>query len=304
MHVGCQTLLQGPQKCRQVLRVLRRDVEVGHGALREDRLRVLEISIHVLHRVRDVARDEAPGRHVLEWRPEDSGRPFHSGHLVAGITAILFDQELASPRIACRRDLWDSDFLPFARGDEQQDQNETFHGAEDTTPSSLSAFEEPEGGRRKAFEAQRLQARRIMSGGQVLVVDDEPAIRALVARIVERSGLGVDTAKDGAEAIEKLRERPYEVVVLDMMMPRVDGAGVIAFLSHSPQRPTVIVVSAGDPVALRKLDPGVVHSIVRKPFDIDTLGDLVIAAVRSRESSSREDDELGTVVEFPRMPNG
>jgi two-component system response regulator VanR len=139
-----------------------------------------------------------------------------------------------------------------------------------------------------------------MSVGRVLVVDDEPAIRALVSRIVERAGLLVDTARDGAEAIEKLRDRDYEVLVLDMMMPRVDGPGVVEFLSRLPRRPTVIVISAGDPTELRRLDPAVVHSIVRKPFDIDALADLVLAASRSRSRSQRTDESGGTVVDFPR----
>jgi DNA-binding response OmpR family regulator len=135
--------------------------------------------------------------------------------------------------------------------------------------------------------------------GQVLVVDDEPAIRALVARIVERAGLTVDTARDGGDAIDKLRAQPYEVVVLDMMMPRVNGADVIAFLGHLRERPTVIVISAGDPVELRKLDPAVVQSIIRKPFEIDALADLVTAAVRSRESAEGEEGEGGRLLDFP-----
>src|SRR5687767_11953653 len=116
------------------------------------------------------------------------------------------------------------------------------------------------------------------SHDRVLVVDDEPAIRALVAKIVERAGLPVDSARDGAEAIEMLEARPYAVVVVDLMMPNVDGYGLIDYLKHRKGgRPAVIVVSAGEPGALRQLDGSMVHSIVRKPFDIDVLGDLIAA---------------------------
>ncbi len=118
--------------------------------------------------------------------------------------------------------------------------------------------------------------------GRVLVVDDEPAIRALVAKIVERAGYPVETARDGAEAIERLDHTPFAVIVLDLMMPNVDGFGLIDHLrARGGPRPAVIVISAGDSAALRRLDGSMVHSIVRKPFDIDVLADLIGAAVKS-----------------------
>ena len=89
---------------------------------------------------------------------------------------------------------------------------------------------------------------------RVLVVDDEPAIRALVAKIVERAGHPVDTARDGAEAIQKLEETDYGVIVLDLMMPNIDGYGLIQHLKGRPgTKPAVIVVSAGDSGALTRL---------------------------------------------------
>ena len=134
---------------------------------------------------------------------------------------------------------------------------------------------------------------------RVLVVDDEPAIRALVAKILERAGLHVDTAADGAEGIAKLAKNEYAAVVLDLMMPIVDGYGLIEHLKHrGGPRPAIIVVSAGDSAALRMLDGAVVHSIIRKPFDIDVLGDLVVAAARTVGESRVSQD--ADVLPFPR----
>jgi CheY-like chemotaxis protein len=136
------------------------------------------------------------------------------------------------------------------------------------------------------------------SPGRVLVVDDEPAIRALVAKIVERMGHPVETARDGAEAIVRLDEKNYDVIVLDLMMPNVDGYGLIAHLKQrGGPRPAIIVVSAGESAALRQLDPGMVHSIIRKPFDIDVLGDLISAAARS---ATEVQDEQKSVLPFRR----
>lgn len=125
--------------------------------------------------------------------------------------------------------------------------------------------------------------------GRVLVVDDEPAIRALVTKIVERAGHPVVGARDGADAIEKLEQDHFDVIVLDLMMPNVDGFGLIEHIKNSSRRrPSIIVISAGDSATLRRLDGSLVHSIVRKPFDIDVLGDLITAAVlSSREEAAK-----------------
>jgi CheY-like chemotaxis protein len=138
---------------------------------------------------------------------------------------------------------------------------------------------------------------------RVLVVDDEPAIRALVAKIVERAGFPVETARDGAEAIEMLERTSYGVIVLDLMMPNIDGYGLIRHLKQrgTQPRPAVIVVSAGDSAALRQLDGAMVHSIVRKPFDIDVLGDLIAAAASSFESEDANARESRDVLPFRRV---
>jgi DNA-binding response OmpR family regulator len=129
-------------------------------------------------------------------------------------------------------------------------------------------------------------------------VDDEPAIRALVTKIVERAGFPVDSARDGADAIEQLEAREYAVVVVDLMMPNIDGFGLIDYLKkRTTERPAVIVISAGDPGAFRQLDGAMVHSIVRKPFDIDVLGDLITAAARSMRG---EEEEGGELLQFPQ----
>lgn len=134
---------------------------------------------------------------------------------------------------------------------------------------------------------------------RVLVVDDEPAIRALVAKIVERAGHPVDTARDGAEAIEKLDQTNYAVIVLDLMMPNIDGYGLIQHLKgRAGVKPAVIVVSAGDSAALRQLDGALVHSILRKPFDIDVLGDLITAAVKAAEENTAAGD-TADIIQFP-----
>jgi CheY-like chemotaxis protein len=107
---------------------------------------------------------------------------------------------------------------------------------------------------------------------RALVVDDDAAIRVLVTRILVRHGFTVDTARDGAEAIEKVLEHPYNLITLDLMMPRIDGVAVVKYLSeHRPEMLShVIVMTAFGPSALEKVCPPVVR-FVEKPFDINAL---------------------------------
>lgn len=133
----------------------------------------------------------------------------------------------------------------------------------------------------------------------VLVVDDEPAIRALVAKIVERAGYRAEVARDGADAIERLEQHPFNVLIVDLMMPIMDGYGVIDWVKHHANpKPAIIVVSAGDSAALRRLDGSVVHSIIRKPFDVEMLSDLIGAAAKI--SGVDEVRPRGEVIPFRR----
>ena len=142
------------------------------------------------------------------------------------------------------------------------------------------------------------------SGNRVLVVDDEPAIRALIAKIVQRAGFACDTARDGGEAIEMLRHTTYSVLVVDLMMPVMDGFDVVQHVRQAGlHNLAIIVITAGDSSAFRRLDPGMVHSIVRKPFDIDVLGDLIAAAAQSMQAENEKEAKDRNVLDFPQNPH-
>jgi DNA-binding response OmpR family regulator len=126
---------------------------------------------------------------------------------------------------------------------------------------------------------------------RVLVVDDEAAIRVLVAKIIERAGFPVDVAANGLEAIEKIDARPYAVLVVDLMMPQVDGYAVIDHVrSIGRPRPAIIVVTACDSAAIRRLDGAMVHAVIRKPFDIEVLSDFIVAAAKAYGEQRDADD--------------
>ena len=80
---------------------------------------------------------------------------------------------------------------------------------------------------------------------KILVVDDDDAIRTMVERVLTRENFNVDQARDGFEAIEKIAKNDYATILLDLMMPRVDGLGVIRFLEERrPGDHSVIIMTA------------------------------------------------------------
>ncbi|HKR65274.1 MAG TPA: response regulator [Thermoanaerobaculia bacterium] len=107
---------------------------------------------------------------------------------------------------------------------------------------------------------------------KVLVVDDDDAIRTMVERVLRREHFEVESARDGFEAIEKLSSNDYATILLDLMMPRVDGHGVLRFLeTERTEFPPVIVMTANLPGALETQAAKPVFRVLSKPFDITQL---------------------------------
>jgi CheY-like chemotaxis protein len=120
---------------------------------------------------------------------------------------------------------------------------------------------------------------------RILAVDDDDAIRTLLLTILERRGFAVDTARNGAEALERLGRCSYALLLLDLMMPIVSGYEVLDYLAtrDAAARPMVIVLTAG--TEPRDFSPDLVVGSVRKPFDVELLHDTVagcIAAISAR----------------------
>jgi CheY-like chemotaxis protein len=79
---------------------------------------------------------------------------------------------------------------------------------------------------------------------RILVVDDEEDVRVLVCRILRDVGYAVDSAGEGGEALAKIREQRFDLMILDLMMPGIDGWGVLGGLRQIPSPPPVVVMTA------------------------------------------------------------
>ncbi|HEY3110916.1 MAG TPA: response regulator [Chloroflexota bacterium] len=111
--------------------------------------------------------------------------------------------------------------------------------------------------------------------GRILVVEDDPAIRRLVEWLLEDEGLAVDGATDGAAAIRYLTDHRPALLILDVMMPRVDGHQVARALRslHGRDTPILLLTAAGDARGLARRIGA--DRYLAKPFELDQLIALV-----------------------------
>ena len=124
---------------------------------------------------------------------------------------------------------------------------------------------------------------------KVLVVDDDIAIRTLVTRVFTRRGDKVQSAVDGEAAIGCLKTHTFDLVVLDLMMPRTDGFGVLAYLGTlDGSRPKIIVMTAAVPGLVDKVPTDMVVGVLGKPFDLEALITLAENAFPTRPTRQAE----------------
>ena len=108
----------------------------------------------------------------------------------------------------------------------------------------------------------------------ILVVDDEPVLRVLVKEILQDEGYVVIDAADGQSMLELLQDVHPDLVLMDVMMPGVDGREAYQALRSRMDLPDLPVVMMSAAVQPSKLDPSIA-AFLRKPFDLTELVDLV-----------------------------
>jgi DNA-binding NtrC family response regulator len=113
---------------------------------------------------------------------------------------------------------------------------------------------------------------RMASKTSVLYVDDEESLRMLVKNQLSSEGFTVDVADDGDTAIDVLKAKKFDVILLDVRMPRVGGIEVLKYVKENKIASRVIMLTAVDDltVAIESVKQGAVDYLT-KPYDLDTL---------------------------------
>jgi two-component system response regulator HydG len=128
----------------------------------------------------------------------------------------------------------------------------------------------------------------------ILVVDDEAAIRDSLGTWLGEEGFQVEAVPDGPAALARLEAVAFDIILLDIRMPGMDGLEVLQHLRSRYPDPVVIMLTAFGSVeiAVQALKLGA-HDFIAKPFDLDDLGRIIQSAVRRRSlgAGERQPDE-------------
>jgi two-component system response regulator MprA len=128
----------------------------------------------------------------------------------------------------------------------------------------------------------------------ILVVDDEPAVRRALERALRLDAYDVDLAADGREALDRLAEHPADAVILDVMMPGLDGLEVCRRIRSAGDRTPILMLTARDAIddRVKGLDVGADDYLV-KPFALRELQARLRALLRRTS-----DDSDGEILRF------
>ncbi len=130
---------------------------------------------------------------------------------------------------------------------------------------------------------------------RLLIVEDEADLLTSLAKAMREEGYAVDTAADGEEGLYKAENWDYDAIVLDVMLPKLDGWGVLQKLRKTRKTP-VLMLTARDQTRdrVRGLDTGADDYLV-KPFDLSELIARLRAIIRRSAGQTRNVIELGSI---------
>jgi CheY-like chemotaxis protein len=123
----------------------------------------------------------------------------------------------------------------------------------------------------------------------ILVVDDEFSVAEVLQSVLADAGHEVVTAINGRQGLERLRERPPDLVLLDFMMPIMDGPAMLKALREDPAHrdtPAVVMSSLPESV-IAEAAKGMYAAFLRKPFKLHTVIEVVNAVI-DRDAATRE----------------
>jgi two-component system OmpR family response regulator len=130
---------------------------------------------------------------------------------------------------------------------------------------------------------------------RVLIVEDEPRLLRNLTVVLREEGYAVDTAENGIDGLYKAENYPYDAVVLDVMLPQLDGWELLERLRKSRQTPVLMLTSLdSSPDRVRGLDLGA-DDYLPKPFDLPELLARLRAVIRRAAGQGQSSIALGAV---------
>ena len=130
---------------------------------------------------------------------------------------------------------------------------------------------------------------------KILVLEDDNQIQELIVEFLSSQDYDVDVAHDGVEGYEKFKENKYDLVILDVMMPRLDGHALCKMIRNLDKEVSIIFLTAlGDEESEIKGFDLKADDYISKPFSFNILNKRVEAVLRRKQKEEKED----TILEF------
>lgn len=124
---------------------------------------------------------------------------------------------------------------------------------------------------------------------KILVVEDELEIRQLLANYLRNEGFSVSEAEDGVAAIELFGKEKFDLVILDILIPKIDGYGVCELVKSKSDVPVIFLSALGDEHSMIKGYDSLADDYVTKPFSMPIFLRKVKAVLRREQSASNDD---------------
>lgn len=137
----------------------------------------------------------------------------------------------------------------------------------------------------------------------ILVVEDELEIRLLLANYLRNEGFSVSEAEDGVAAIELFGKEKFDLVILDILIPKIDGYGVCELIKSKSDVPVIFLSALGDERSMIKGYDSFADDYVTKPFSMPVFLRKVKAVLRRDLSSSNEDYSKVTYKNIVMIPD-
>ncbi len=135
---------------------------------------------------------------------------------------------------------------------------------------------------------------------RILMIDDDEELCALIKRSIMAENIEADSCSTGKEGLAKLKEKEYQLVILDVLMPGMDGFETLEKIRQENDVPILMFTSRDDSISkVRGLRAGA-DDYVTKPFDMEELTARILSLIRRYTRFSRENQDDGRLVFFAR----
>jgi two-component system response regulator VanR len=133
---------------------------------------------------------------------------------------------------------------------------------------------------------------------QILVVEDDANICGMVKKFLTKEGYAVDTCSDGGAVLEQLYDRDYQLIILDIMLPNLNGQEVLKELRTVRDTPVLMMTALSDDENQLRAFSNEADDYVTKPFSMQILMKRVEALLR-RSGALKKEIQAGKLVLFP-----